>query len=51
MEYGSQPTIDKDNVIYGGPVTTNVAKDYKSFGDFMFKRLNENKDVVVLVNI
>lgn len=43
--------IDKDNVIYGGPLATNLAQEYKSIGDLFFHKLRDLGDTVIFVSL
>lgn len=50
MSTANQSTIDKDNIIFGGPLASNMAQKYTSFGDLSYHKLQEVGDNVIFVS-
>lgn len=51
MSTNNSATIDKDNIIFGGPLASNMALRCKSFGDLTYHKFQELGDTVILVSL
>ena len=43
--------ISKDNILFGGPIRIDVAKDVQSLGEYIIKELASHGDKVLIVSV